>query len=68
MRKLRKTGAIDEHRKLVTIPRLPSVTGASHAVGTGGAPQKRLSISLGSVSTACRTTLRGPPMTSIPTG
>jgi hypothetical protein len=26
MRKLRKTGAVDEHGNLVTIPRLPSVT------------------------------------------
>ena len=29
MRKLRKTGAVDEHGNLVTIPRLPSVTGAN---------------------------------------
>jgi hypothetical protein len=33
MRKLRKTGAVDEHGNLVTIPRLPSVTGANKPPG-----------------------------------
>ena len=33
MRKLRKTGAIDEDGNLVTIPRLPSVTGANKPPG-----------------------------------
>ena len=33
MRKLRKTGAVDENGNLVTIPRLPSVTGANKPPG-----------------------------------
>jgi hypothetical protein len=33
MRKLRKTGAIDQDGSLVTIPRLPSVTGANKPRG-----------------------------------
>jgi hypothetical protein len=33
MRKLRKTGAVDEHGNLVTIPRLPSVAGANKPHG-----------------------------------
>ena len=42
MRKLRKTGAIDEHGKLVTLPRLPSVTGANKPRGRNrwGAAEK----------------------------
>jgi hypothetical protein len=30
MRKLRKTGAVDPDGNVITIPRLPSVTGAAH--------------------------------------
>jgi hypothetical protein len=33
MRRLRKTGAVDDHGNLVTIPRLPSVTGANKPPG-----------------------------------
>jgi hypothetical protein len=33
MRKLRKTGAVDENGNLVTIPRLPSVAGANKPRG-----------------------------------
>jgi hypothetical protein len=33
MRKLRKSGAIDENGNLVTIPRLPSVAGANKPPG-----------------------------------
>ena len=33
MRKLRKTGAVDDNGNLVTIPRLPSVTGANKPPG-----------------------------------
>jgi hypothetical protein len=33
MRKLRKTGAVDQDGKLITIPRLPSVTGANKPPG-----------------------------------
>src|SRR5215813_11547822 len=33
MRKLRKTGAVDENGNLVTIPRLPSVTGTNKPSG-----------------------------------
>jgi len=33
MRRLRKTGAVDENGNLVTIPRLPSVTGANKPPG-----------------------------------
>src|SRR5215469_16199190 len=33
MRRLRKTGAVDENGNLVTIPRLPSVTGANKPRG-----------------------------------
>src|SRR5262249_26781670 len=33
MRRLRKTGAVDEHGNLVTVPRLPSVTGGNKPPG-----------------------------------
>ena len=33
MRRLRKTGAVDENGNLVTIPRLPSITGANKPPG-----------------------------------
>jgi hypothetical protein len=33
MSRLRKTGAIDQHGNVVTIPRLPSVAGASKPPG-----------------------------------
>jgi hypothetical protein len=33
MRKLRKSGAVDQHGNVVTIPRLPSVSGANKPRG-----------------------------------
>ena len=40
MRKLRKTGAVDENGNLVTIPRLPSVTGANKPPGWNRVAEK----------------------------
>ena len=66
MSKLRKTGAVDENGNLVTIPRLPSVTGANKPPGwryfsaaqkiasIAAARSYRWDLSLSSTLSACR--------------
>jgi hypothetical protein len=58
MRKLRKTGALDQ---VVVIPRLPPVAGGHKppGMGPGGARQRRSSICSARVSTGCTTVSLG---------
>ena len=69
MRELRKTGAVDQHGIIVTIPRLSSVAGSNKPAGwKRWSPAKKPSIFSASASTVCAITFLGLPMVSISVG
>jgi hypothetical protein len=69
MRKLRKTGAVDPDVKVVTIPRLPSVTGVHKPPGRNRrSAAEKVEHLLGMSSTACTTTFLGLPTASTRAG